>query len=107
MIYIFLNDTNEENTNILKFKEYEYIKEKLKKYKILDKIPEDKINEISKIVFWIKSYKNYEEYYKDNINIEVLVKNIINNIENQINIKISEDKLLFEFLIQHIKVFNF
>lgn len=107
MIYIFLNDTNEENTNILKFKEYEYIKEKLKKYKILDKIPEDKINEISKIVFWIKSYKNYEEYYKDNINIEVLVKNIINNIENQINIKISEDKLLFEFLIQHIKALIF
>lgn len=60
-----------------------------------------------KIVFWIKSYKNYEEYYKDNINIEVLVKNIINNIENQINIKISEDKLLFEFLIQHIKALIF
>ena len=81
----------------------EYVEKKLKELKLLKELNVKKVNELSNLVSWIKSYESYEDFFQDLLSIEVLVKNIIKTVENKISIQITKDKLLEEFLIQHLK----
>ncbi|NYV27922.1 PTS sugar transporter subunit IIA [Streptobacillus felis] len=107
MLNVFLKDKNNIIQNIELLEEYKYVIDKIKLHDIKEFIDSKQINEMVEIILWIKSYENYEEYYENGINIEVLVKNIINNVENDLNINFLGDELLFEFLIQHIKSLMF
>ena len=102
IVNIFCDD-DENNDNELNLSDRKYVIENLKKLKLYKELSIHKIDEISNLVAWIKSYENYEDFYQDWLNVEVLVKNIIKTVENKISIQISKDKLLEEFLIQHLK----
>ena len=102
IVNIFYDD-DENNDNELNLSDRKYVIENLKKLKLYKELSIHKIDKISNLVAWIKSYENYEDFYQDWLNVEVLIKNIIKTVENKISIQISKDKLLEEFLIQHLK----
>ena len=101
IIYILLDD-NIEKKEVIHLKEYEYIKDKCDKLKILKLLSNDKVIEISNLIFLLKTYDKYIDE-NDWLNVEILAKNIISNVEANINVNISKDKLLFEFLTQHLQ----
>lgn len=90
-IEYFKNYTNDEIVLILS----EYFKNL--------NLSENKILEIIGIVNWIKLYENHEISQGKWFNMEIIARDIIKNVEKEISLNISEDKLLLEFLIQHLK----
>lgn len=97
LLKIFLEKNNLKDIT-LNVSEINYVKEKFEKLKLLQYANENMMCQISDLISWVKSYEKIND-----INIDLLVKNIINNVESKINKNISRDKLLFEFLLQHIK----
>ncbi|WP_156286243.1 BglG family transcription antiterminator [Oceanivirga salmonicida] len=81
---------------ILDSVEYNYVKNKLNLSEVI-------LANIAYITIWLKSYNDFEKDYKDIINIELLSKDMIKKVSSKININILEDKLLNEFLVEHLK----
>lgn len=105
MINIFIGNkvSNSNEINILKDElKFLYLTNLLKKYKIYKLLSDRQIMELYDVLLDLKSYNEFDEN-NNFINIEILVKNIIKVIENKIKVKITSDKLLEEFLIQHFK----
>lgn len=101
LLYIFYIENLESDTVLYK-KEYEYTREKL----LRSNISNAKIIEISNLIFNIKNYEKYllEKDEIDKLNVEILAKNIIENVAIKTKINIRKDNLLFEFLSQHLQV---
>lgn len=97
LLIIFLEKNSVKNIS-LSGAEVKYVKQKLENLKLIQYTTENMIFQVSDLVVWIKSFETLSD-----INIDLLVKNIINNVESKIEKNISKDKLLFEFLLQHIK----
>ena len=102
VVNTFINDI-EYDIKLENLVDKEYVIKKFKELKLLKDLENKKIEEISNLVTWIKSYERYEDFFQDLLNIEMLVKNIIKTVESKILIPITKDKLLEEFLIQHLK----
>lgn len=104
ILYIFIFKNNVINNFKLKETyEYTYTFNKLKELSLLKYVNEENILNIVDSIIWIKSYENYEKYHENWFNIEIIVKNIILYVEKNIRVNISNDNLLYEFLIQHLK----
>lgn len=76
-------------------------------YKIIDEILKDKFNHrqkkyIAKHTVFIKSLQGNNDYYNNFLNIKMISKNIINIVQTEIGYDLLEDKILFEFLVNHI-----
>lgn len=102
VVNTFINDI-EYDIKLENLVDKEYVIKKFKELKLLKDLENKKIEEISNLVTWMKSYERYEDFFQDLLNIEMLVKNIIKTVESKILIPITKDKLLEEFLIQHLK----
>ena len=102
VVNTFINDI-EYDIKLENLVDKEYVIKKFKELKLLKDLENKKIEEISNLVTWMKSYERYEDFFQDLLNIEVSVKNIIKTVESKILIPITKDKLLEEFLIQHLK----
>lgn len=97
LLIIFLKKKTVDNRK-LDSKEFEYVKTKFNNLELIEYSNENMLLQVSDLVCWIKSYE-----VTNDINMELLVKNIIKNVESKISQNISKDKLLFDFLLQHIK----
>ncbi|WP_197035200.1 BglG family transcription antiterminator [Oceanivirga salmonicida] len=82
--------------------EYSYIKTKIKLFKLSSLFNESDKKKITNLIIYLKSLENKDGYYKEWLNIEVLAKNIITSVQNNLKINLTNDRLLLEFLIQHL-----
>ena len=58
---------------------------------------------ITDLIVGMVSYNKTSQFYENWIDIDVLVKSLIENVNNKLDVDISEDKLLFQYLRQHLK----
>ena len=58
---------------------------------------------ITDLIVGITSYNKVSQFYENWIDIDILAKNLIENINSKLNVNISKDELLFEYLRQHLK----
>ena len=83
--------------------EYRIIKEEIKKQKLDEIFNEQDIFIITDLIVGITSYNKVSQFYENWIDIDILAKNLIENINSRLNVNISKDELLFEYLRQHLK----
>ena len=83
--------------------EYRIIKEEIKKQKLDEIFNEQDIFIITDLIVGITSYNKVSQFYENWIDIDILAKNLIENINSKLNVNISKDELLFEYLRQHLK----
>lgn len=102
-IFMFKRNYKNIDFELKKTYEYTYTVNNLEKLYLIKNIKEENILSIVESIIWVKSYENYEKYYENWLNIEIIAKNIILFVEKNIRINISNDNLLYEFLIQHLK----
>lgn len=83
-------------------KEYKIVDKIIKKYgiNIFDK--DEKII-ITDLILKMSSYDENASYYNNWIDLDILVVNLIEDINKGLEIDITKDKLLFEYLKQHLK----
>lgn len=98
-LIIFIEKSKNTKEYVIKESDKKYVLNKLRLLNLTSKVTEQMIEQIIDLVAWIKQSDNYQE--KD-INIGVVVKSIISQVEAKINKNITKDKLLFEFLLQHV-----
>lgn len=98
-LIIFIEKSKSTKEYVIKESDKKYVLNKLRLLNLTSKVTEQMIDQIIDLVAWIKQSDNYQE--KD-VNIGVVVKNIISQVEAKINKNITKDKLLFEFLLQHV-----
>lgn len=98
-LIIFIEKSKSTKEYVIKESDKKYVLNKLRLLNLTSKVTEQMIEQIIDLVAWIKQSDNYQE--KD-VNIGVVVKNIISQVEAKINKNITKDKLLFEFLLQHV-----
>lgn len=101
--YHYFEQIDIDKNQIINSKEYKIIHNIVLKYDFKEFYNMDKIISITNLFLWIKAYEDYEKYHRNLMNIELFSKNMINQVEKKIGIKISKDELLLEFLIQHLK----
>ncbi|WP_374140878.1 BglG family transcription antiterminator [Leptotrichia hongkongensis] len=90
---------------IKEWNEYDIIKKEIKNYELNEIFNEQDIFIITDLVVKISSYNKDSEFYENWIDIDILVKNLIENINSRLNVDISKDKLLFQYLRQHLNPF--
>ena len=90
---------------IKEWDEYDTIKKEVKNYGLNEIFKEQDIFIITDLVVKISSYNKDSQFYENWIDIDILVKNLIENINNRLNVDISKDRLLFEYLRQHLNPF--
>ena len=90
---------------IKEWDEYDTIKKEVKNYGLNEIFKEQDMFIITDLVVKISSYNKDSEFYENWIDIDILVKNLIENINSRLNVDISKDKLLFEYLRQHLNPF--
>ena len=83
--------------------EYRIIKEEIKKQKLDEIFNEQDIFIVTDLIVGITSYNKVSQFYENWIDIDILAKNLIENINSKLNVNISKDELLFEYLRQHLK----
>lgn len=98
-LIIFIEKSKNTKEYVIKESDKKYVLNKLRLLNLTSKVTEQMIDQIIDLVAWIKQSDNYQE--KD-VNIGVVVKSIISQVEAKINKNITKDKLLFEFLLQHV-----
>lgn len=98
-LIIFIEKSKSTKEYVIKESDKKYVLNKLRVLNLTSKVTEQMLEQIIDLVAWIKQSDNYQE--KD-VNIGVVVKNIISQVEAKINKNITKDKLLFEFLLQHV-----
>lgn len=98
-LIIFIEKSKSTKEYVIKESDKKYVLNKLRLLNLTSKVTEQMIEQIIDLVAWIKQSDNYQE--KD-VNIGVVVKSIISQVEAKINKNITKDKLLFEFLLQHV-----
>ena len=98
-LIIFIEKSKSTKEYVIKESDKKYVLNKLILLNLTSKVTEQMIDQIIDLVAWIKQSDNYQE--KD-VNIGVVVKSIISQVEAKINKNITKDKLLFEFLLQHV-----
>lgn len=98
-LIIFIKKSKSTKEYVIKESDKKYVLNKLRLLNLTSKVTEQMIEQIIDLVAWIKQSDNYQE--KD-VNIGVVVKSIISQVEAKINKNITKDKLLFEFLLQHV-----
>lgn len=98
-LIIFIEKSKSTKEYVIKESDKKYVLNKLRLLNLTSKVTEQMLEQIIDLVAWIKQSDNYQE--KD-VNIGVVVKNIISQVEAKINKNITKDKLLFEFLLQHV-----
>ena len=85
--------------------EYDTIKKEVKNYGLNEIFKEQDMFIITDLVIKISSYNKDSQFYENWIDIDILVKNLIENINNRLNVDISKDRLLFEYLREHLNPF--
>ncbi|EEX74063.1 BglG family transcription antiterminator [Leptotrichia hofstadii] len=90
---------------IKEWDEYDTIKKEVKNYELNEIFKEQDIFIITDLVVKISSYNKDSQFYENWIDLDILVKNLIENINSRLNVDISKDKLLFEYLRQHLNPF--
>lgn len=90
---------------IKEWDEYDTIKKEVKNYGLNEIFKEQDIFIITDLVIKISSYNKDSQFYENWIDIDILVKNLIENINNRLNVDISKDRLLFEYLREHLNPF--
>ena len=90
---------------IKEWDEYDTIKKEVKKYRLNEIFKEQDIFIITDLVIKISSCNKDSQFYENWIDIDILVKNLIENINNRLDVDISKDRLLFEYLRQHLNPF--
>ena len=90
---------------IKEWDEYDTIKKEIKNYGLNEIFKEQDIFIITDLVVKISSYNKDSQFYENWIDLDILVKNLIENINSRLNVDISKDKLLFEYLRQHLNPF--
>lgn len=95
-------DNNISNEEFLK-KTLEYKIIKLNKDYLGKEILEYDLLNITDIFLRSHSYNEETSFYENWIDIEILIKKIIDDVNKNINVDISRDKLLLEGLLVHIK----
>ncbi|AKC95381.1 hypothetical protein VC03_02310 [Sneathia vaginalis] len=98
-LIIFIEKSKSTKEYVIKESDKKYVLNKLRLLNLTSKVTKQMLEQIIDLVAWIKQSDNYQE--KD-VNIGVVVKNIISQVEAKINKNITKDKLLFEFLLQHV-----
>lgn len=98
-LIIFIEKSKSTKEYVIKESDKKYVLNKLRLLNLTSKVTEQMLEQIIDLVAWIKQSDNYQE--KD-VNIGVVVKSIISQVEAKINKNITKDKLLFEFLLQHV-----
>ena len=92
-----------DGTIIKDWDEYRIIKEEIKNQKLDEIFNEQDIFIITDLIVGITSYNKVSQFYENWIDIDILAKNLIENINSKLNVNISKDELLFEYLRQHLK----
>jgi len=90
---------------IKEWDEYDTIKKEVKSFGLNEIFKEQDMFIITDLVIKISSYNKDSQFYENWIDIDILVKNLIENINNRLNVDISKDRLLFEYLRQHLNPF--
>ena len=90
---------------IKEWDEYDTIKKEVKNYGLNEIFKEQDIFIITDLVIKISSCNKDSQFYENWIDIDILVKNLIENINNRLDVDISKDRLLFEYLRQHLNPF--
>jgi len=90
---------------IKEWDEYDTIKKEVKNYRLNEIFKEQDIFIITDLVIKISSCNKDSQFYENWIDIDILVKNLIENINNRLDVDISKDRLLFEYLRQHLNPF--
>ena len=90
---------------IKEWDEYDTIKKEVKNYGLNEIFKEQDMFIITDLVIKISSYNKDSQFYENWIDIDILVKNLIENINNWLNVDISKDRLLFEYLREHLNPF--
>nr|WP_314113962.1 PTS sugar transporter subunit IIA [uncultured Leptotrichia sp.] len=90
---------------IKEWDEYDTIKKEVKNYQLNEIFKEQDIFIITDLVIKISSCNKDSQFYENWIDIDILVKNLIENINNRLDVDISKDRLLFEYLRQHLNPF--
>ena len=90
---------------IKEWDEYDTIKKEVKNYRLNEIFKKQDIFIITDLVIKISSCNKDSQFYENWIDIDILVKNLIENINSRLNVDISKDKLLFEYLRQHLNPF--
>ena len=90
---------------IKEWDEYDTIKKEVKNYGLNEIFKEQDMFIITDLVIKISSYNKDSQFYENWIDIDILVKNLIENINNRLNVDISKDRLLFEYLREHLNPF--
>ena len=90
---------------IKEWDEYDTIKKEIKNYGLNEIFKEQDIFIITDLVVKISSYNKDSQFYENWIDLDILVKNLIENINNRLNVDISKDRLLFEYLREHLNPF--
>ena len=80
---------------IKEWDEYDTIKKEVKNYGLNEIFKEQDMFIITDLVIKISSYNKDSQFYENWIDIDILVKNLIENINNRLNVDISKDRLLF------------
>jgi len=90
---------------IKEWDEYDTIKKEVKSFGLNEIFKEQDMFIITDLVIKISSYNKDSQFYENWIDIDILVKNLIENINNRLNVDISKDRLLFEYLREHLNPF--
>ena len=90
---------------IKEWDEYDTIKKEVKSFGLNEIFKEQDMFIITDLVIKISSYNKDSQFYENWIDLDILVKNLIENINSRLNVDISKDKLLFEYLRQHLNPF--
>ena len=90
---------------IKEWDEYDTIKKEVKNYRLNEIFKKQDIFIITDLVIKISSCNKDSQFYENWIDIDILVKNLIENINNRLDVDISKDRLLFEYLRQHLNPF--
>ena len=112
--YIILLQSENYHEEIIKFihidasmikdwEEYKIIKSQVENSKLGEIFNENDIFIITDLIVGMVSYNKTSQFYENWIDIDVLVKSLIENVNNKLDVDISEDKLLFQYLRQHLK----
>ena len=87
-----------DGTIIKDWDEDRIIKEEIKNQKLDEIFNEQDIFIITDLIVGITSYNKVSQFYENWIDIDILAKNLIENINSKLNVNISKDELLFEYL---------
>lgn len=88
--------------NLSDRKKIKQIKQQLYENGLIDALDNYSIDKIIYTIISYKSFDSQQEYYEDFLNIELLSKQIILSVEATISQKLSNDRMLLDFLVQHI-----